>query len=227
MDLWLKCIIGGRTIKVGNIYRILDIDPIKGNVLVLNDKGNECWFRESRFKAVGKDDIMKNKKFKPFDIRIDINDNVLSFEICNMDINLPEMKSFNEFIGLDNNPFGVDLIITKKHEAIKLLFEDGETEAPDGVYKSNEIAIRAAFNIINTVELYNSFLEEKVFQTEKGYEIRFSPNGKDYIFRSDYQLKIGDTVICKSSDKEQYGVVHNTLDLLLEDWKSRNYCTLY
>lgn len=165
----------------------------------------------------------KKRTYSPIVVEFNVQGNKVEVKLLQMDQNLPDSKSLNEYFGIPKL-FGVDLTLSKSSRGIMILFEEGVDTNNYGEYSSNTEALDAAARMSKTIDLYNSVITSKEYEVEPAYIVRFSPDGKDYIFRSVQEIKTGDTVVCDSISGKQYAKIMKVIELPVEDWHTRAYC---
>ena len=225
MDLWLECISRKfGTFSFGQEYQVIDIDPLHGLICLINNNDNEIWINEKYFKAKREEVKNMKRKYEPILVNINVRGNVVTAEIIHLDKNQPCVKSMNEFLGIPAY-FGLDMGIVSIGDNFKITIKEQNQPLNNGVYGSNVKALDFASAATKMITMYNSLLTKIEYEIKKpAYIIQFSPNGKEYTFRSMHNLQAGQTVVCISKTGLQYAVVKKVIELLEEEWETKAFC---
>ena len=225
MNLWLECSIKFHSsVKVGQEYQVVDIDPLTGLICIINDNDKLLWTSEKLFKTKREEVIKMKRKYEPILVNINVRGNVVTAETIHLDKNLPCVKSMNEFLGIPAY-FGLDMGIVSIGDNFKITIKEQNQPLNNGVYGSNVEALDFAAAATKMITMYNSLLTKIEYEIKKpAYIIQFSPNGKEYTFRSMHNLQAGQTVVCISKTGLQYAVVKRVIELVEEEWKSKAFC---
>lgn len=158
------------------------------------------------------------KHYDIFNVIVNVDNSKIQVDFTYFeDLQYPITKSLSNFLGIDKIN---DIDIEINENTIAMINVEKE-------YSNNYEALVAAAKIKEALIAYNALLKEIEIPDYTVYKIEFEPNGKEYLFKSNDELKENDIVITYSKNKVDYGIVRSKFQDNPHLYEKRSICKLY